>query len=74
MEKEEVDEEMEELPLGRMMGMGGPGVRGSECCLRKEEERTLPSAPQSIKMRAGNPATLPIKDKRVREAWSTVKA
>ena len=67
-----MDEEMEEEPLGRMMGMGGPGVRGRECCLRKEELMTFPSAPQSIKIRAGAPATLPINDRRVREACSTV--
>jgi hypothetical protein len=73
MVKVEVDEEMEEEPFGRMMGMEGPRVRGRECCLQKEEEMTFPSAPQSIKIRAGAPATLPINDKSVREAFSVVK-
>ena len=65
---------MEEDPFGRMMGMGEPWMRGRECFLRKEEEITLPSAPQSIKIRAGAPATLPINERRVREACSAVKA
>jgi hypothetical protein len=74
MEKVEVDEEMEVEPSGRMMGMEGPAVRGRECCLQKEEEMTFPSTPQSIKIRAGAPATLPINDSRVRDAFSTIKA
>ena len=69
-----MDEEMEEEPSGRMMGMGELRLRGRECCLQKEEEMTFPSAPQSIKIRAGAPATLPINDKSVREAFSTVNA
>lgn len=73
-EKVDVKEEMEEEPSGRMMGMPGPRMRGRECCLQKEEEMTFPSAPQSIKIRAGAPATLPINDKRVREAFSTVNS
>jgi hypothetical protein len=57
-----------------MIGIGDPGMRGREYFLRKEEEMTLPSAPQSIKIRAGAPATLPTNDRRVREACSTVNA
>jgi hypothetical protein len=49
-------------------------MRGSECCLQKEEEMTFPSVLQLIKIRAGVPATAPINDRRVWEAFSTVNS
>ena len=63
---------MEKKLFGRIMGMRESGIRGNEYCLRKEKEIILPSVPQSIRIRVEALATLPINDRRVREACSTV--
>src|ERR1700760_894971 len=64
---------MEEEPSGRTMGMGLREWRESECRFWKEVLMTLPSAPPSMRMRAGCPLIEPMNVSRVRSASVTLK-
>lgn len=65
---EAVCDVMEEEPLGSRTGIGWQEVSGRLCCFWNFVLITSPSAPPSIRTRAGNPPTLQLNVSNCRSA------